>query len=303
MRAPWQNQGTVGTGAIVSPLELYPKQAQCSFVHFPSNLRGLASACALCLNCGSLFSILNLRYIVQRVHEPTEIVYKSLSVCSLSERGHNFHYTQKGVNNLPKLKYNEIINKFKFLSSGQVPYYKTCGVDLGKRSEALTDNSFLIILKEICYGAWMTTLTSQFKSIRPWDSGTNSFVTPWTVAFQPPLSMGSPRQEYWSGLPCPFPEDFPDPGIEPTSPELAGRFFTTEPPGKSTWLVNFTVYSVLVMARGTTVSKMKSQWWPSWTLQSSRWGRVWGGEGWGGRERERKRERWGVEGEKYFCPE
>ena len=114
--------------------------------------RSSISVCPL-LKLRLTFSILNLRYRVQRVHEPTEIVYKSLSVCSLSERGHNFHYTQKGVNNLPKLKYNEIINKFKFLSSGQVPYYKTCGVDLGKRSEALTDNSFLIILKEICYGA------------------------------------------------------------------------------------------------------------------------------------------------------
>ena len=38
------------------------------------------------------------------------------------------------------------------------------------------------------------------------------FATPWTVALQAPLSMGFPRQEYWSGLPCPLPEDLPDPG-------------------------------------------------------------------------------------------
>ena len=38
------------------------------------------------------------------------------------------------------------------------------------------------------------------------------------------------RQEYWSGLPFPPPGDLPDPRIEPTSPALAGRFFTTEPP-------------------------------------------------------------------------
>ena len=43
------------------------------------------------------------------------------------------------------------------------------------------------------------------------------FVTPWTVAHQAPLSMGFSRQEYWSGLPCPPPEDPPDPGIKPTS--------------------------------------------------------------------------------------
>ena len=58
----------------------------------------------------------------------------------------------------------------------------------------------------------------------------SSFETPWTVACQAPLSMGFPRQEYWSGLPFPSPGDVPDPGIKPTSPALAGRFFTTEPP-------------------------------------------------------------------------
>ena len=39
----------------------------------------------------------------------------------------------------------------------------------------------------------------------------------WTVARQPPLSMGFSRQEYWSGLPCPSPGDLPNPGIEPAS--------------------------------------------------------------------------------------
>ena len=58
------------------------------------------------------------------------------------------------------------------------------------------------------------------------------FVTPWTVAHQFPLSMGFPRQEYWSVLPFPSPGDLPNPGIRPTSPALADRFFTTELPGK-----------------------------------------------------------------------
>ena len=40
------------------------------------------------------------------------------------------------------------------------------------------------------------------------------FATPWTVALQAPLSMGFSRQQYWSGLPCPFPRDLPNPGIE-----------------------------------------------------------------------------------------
>ena len=46
------------------------------------------------------------------------------------------------------------------------------------------------------------------------------FATPWTVAYQAPLSMGFSRQEYWSGLPFPSPGDLPDPGIEPRSPAL-----------------------------------------------------------------------------------
>ena len=45
------------------------------------------------------------------------------------------------------------------------------------------------------------------------------------------LSIGYPRQKYWSGLPFTFPGDLPNPEIEPTSPALAGGFFTTEPLG------------------------------------------------------------------------
>ena len=60
----------------------------------------------------------------------------------------------------------------------------------------------------------------------------DSFATPWIVAHQAPLSMGFPRQEYWSRLPFPSPGDLPDPGIKPTSPALVGEFCTTELPGK-----------------------------------------------------------------------
>ena len=54
---------------------------------------------------------------------------------------------------------------------------------------------------------------------------------PWTVAHQAPLSMGFSRQEYWSGLPCPSPDDLPNPGIEPGSPALQADLLS-EPPGK-----------------------------------------------------------------------
>ena len=76
------------------------------------------------------------------------------------------------------------------------------------------------------------------------------FATPWTVACQAPLSMGFSRHEYWSGLPCPPPGDLPGPGIKPTppvSPVLAGRFFTTEPPGKPP----------VILDRGKTTSEGK----------------------------------------------
>ena len=57
---------------------------------------------------------------------------------------------------------------------------------------------------------------SELKSL----SRVQLFVTPRTVAYQAPLSMGFSRQEYWSGVPFPSPEDLPDPGMEPRSPTL-----------------------------------------------------------------------------------
>ena len=56
--------------------------------------------------------------------------------------------------------------------------------------------------------------------------------TPWTVAYQAPLSMGFSRQEYCSGLPIPSPGDLPNPGIEPGSPALRADALPSEPPGK-----------------------------------------------------------------------
>ena len=54
---------------------------------------------------------------------------------------------------------------------------------------------------------------------------------PRTAGCQALLSVGFPRQEYWSGLSFPSPGDLPDTGMEPVSPALAGVFFTTELPG------------------------------------------------------------------------
>ena len=43
--------------------------------------------------------------------------------------------------------------------------------------------------------------------------------------------MGFSRQEYWSGLPFPSPEDLPDLGIEPGSPALQADTLLSKPPG------------------------------------------------------------------------
>ena len=72
-----------------------------------------------------------------------------------------------------------------------------------------------------------------------------SFATPCTIAHQAPLSMGFPRQEYWSGLPFPSSGDLPNPGIEPVSPALAGEFFTAEAPNDC-MLIQFIEFIILV---------------------------------------------------------
>ena len=76
--------------------------------------------------------------------------------------------------------------------------------------------------------------------------------TQWTVASQAPLSMGLSWQEYWTGLPSPSPGDLPDPGTERVSsvaPALAGRFFTTELPGKAVWKICVTSVKYVTSVR------------------------------------------------------
>ena len=67
----------------------------------------------------------------------------------------------------------------------------------------------------------------------------DSFVTVWTVAYQAPVSLGFPRQEYWSGLPFPSPGDLPDPEIEPESPGLPADSLPPEPPGMPKMMSNW----------------------------------------------------------------
>ena len=65
------------------------------------------------------------------------------------------------------------------------------------------------------------------------------------IAHQAPLSLEFSRQEYCSGLPFPFPEGLPGPGIEPASPGLAGGFFTPEPLRKFVLLISNSVFGTV----------------------------------------------------------
>ena len=67
------------------------------------------------------------------------------------------------------------------------------------------------------------------------------FATPWAVAYEAPPSIGFSRQEYWSGLPFPSPEDLPNPGIEPESPVLQADAFPTDLPRKLPRKLDYTV--------------------------------------------------------------
>ena len=74
-----------------------------------------------------------------------------------------------------------------------------------------------------------------------------SCLTPlwWTVASQAPLSMGFPRQEYWSGLPFLFPEDLSDPEIEPASPALQVDSYYWATGYHTTWQIQYeNLYSI-----------------------------------------------------------
>ena len=56
--------------------------------------------------------------------------------------------------------------------------------------------------------------------------------TPWTAAFQAPLSMRFSGQGYWSGLPFPSPGHLPNPGIDPGFPALQANSLPIELQGK-----------------------------------------------------------------------
>ena len=79
------------------------------------------------------------------------------------------------------------------------------------------------------------------------------FATPWTIACQTPLTMGFSRQEYWSGLPFPSPENRLNPEMEPRSPadrrEILYHLRNPQgiPPGNSPYEVMDVLINLIVV--------------------------------------------------------
>ena len=76
-----------------------------------------------------------------------------------------------------------------------------------------TSGFTLVVFLSVC--VFIVTEGQETSVVVQWLSHVWVFVILWTLAFQPPLSMEFPRQEYWSGLPFPSPGGLPNPGIEP----------------------------------------------------------------------------------------
>ena len=88
------------------------------------------------------------------------------------------------------------------------------------------------------FQSWETKLSSSMSSLDFWKLLRVLFKSPkwkWSHSvmsdFCDPMALGFSRQEYWSGLPFPSPENLPDPGIEPRSPALQADSLLSEPPG------------------------------------------------------------------------
>ena len=111
--------------------------------------------------------------------------------------------------------------------------------DLGNKHRTMMILQLLLLLRRVCVCVHTCVCVCACARTRMSTralllSHVQIFTAPWNVAHQAPLSVGSSRQEYWSGLPFPTPGNLPNQGIEPSSlvlPSLAGGFFATEPSG------------------------------------------------------------------------
>ena len=105
----------------------------------------------------------------------------------------------------------------------------------------ITNEHLFMCSLSICISPWEKCLLKSLVCVLVAQS-CPTLCDPGTVAYQAPLSMGFPRQEYWSGLLFPSPGDLPYPGIEPGSPALQADSLPSEPPGKP--LKSFAIFKL-----------------------------------------------------------
>ena len=117
----------------------------------------------------------------------------------------------------------EIQSNFLIKWSSKVPWLK-----LHSGSQNLSSDEIF----QICYVYLITSFAFDNGGGGLVAKSCPTFVTPWTIALQAPLSMGFPRQEYWSELPFPSPRDLPNPGFQPMTPTLQVESLPSEPPRK-----------------------------------------------------------------------
>ena len=123
-----------------------------------------------------------------------------------------------------------------YLSSQWLSYWLSHnGTSCFKIEIAFTFSLETMLFNNVCFPqrphCWFSSVTRENARMRAKSLQAFWLATLWAVVRQAPLSTGFPRQEYWSGLPCPTAGDLPDPGIKPMSvaaPALAGKDGTGE---------------------------------------------------------------------------
>ena len=104
------------------------------------------------------------------------------------------------------LEQSVVINYFALNIWRKISFIKICSLEREKLRNPLKGSQGLVCVC-VCVSTHVWMLSCVWL-----------FMTPWTVVYQAPLSMGFSRQEYWSGLLFPPPRDLPNPGIKLMSP-------------------------------------------------------------------------------------
>ena len=124
------------------------------------------------------------------------------------------------------------IQKTKIMASGPITSWQTDGETMETMRDFIFLGSKITANGDYSHEIKRCLLLGRKVKVKSL-SRVRLLATPWTVAYQDPLSMGFSRQEYWSGLPFPSPGDLPDPGIELGSPALQADTLPSGPSGKA----------------------------------------------------------------------